>query len=170
MRRDGHVHTGRAQLRDIRDHDEGPGEVAAVSSLSHLHRLGPQHNLQGAWDGTAGELGLRLLDSHLNTQKADLKNPPVPSVVLLLQAKHVRTAATFWKSMNLDLCVSRWKRERLLQTGFLQMVGGEYLNCWGTSLIMAWQSMHWKVPLTCQHGGTLVKHWILKHLNKHRFD
>lgn len=69
MRCDGHVHTRCAQLRDIRDHDEGSGEVAAVSSLSHLHCLGPQHNLQGAWDGTAGELGLRLLDSHLNPQK-----------------------------------------------------------------------------------------------------
>lgn len=53
--------------------------------------------------------------------------------------------------MNLDLCVSRWKRARLLQTGFLQMVGGEYLNCCGTSLIIPWQSMHRKVPLTCDH-------------------
>lgn len=50
--------------------------------------------------------------------------------------------------MNFDLCVSRWKRERLLHTGLRQMVGGEYLNCCGTSLISAWQSRHWKVPLT----------------------
>lgn len=63
---------------------------------------------------------------------------------------------TFWKSMNLDLCVSRWKRERLLQTGFLQMVGGQYLNCWGTSLITAWQSMHRKVPLTYKHREVII--------------
>lgn len=64
-------------------------------------------------------------------------------------------SVTFWKSMNLDLCVSRWKRERLLHTGFLQMVGGEYLNCWGTSLITAWQSKHTKVPLTCKHSEVI---------------
>lgn len=47
---------------------------------------------------------------------------------------------------------------RLLQTGFLQMVGGEYLNCWGTSLISPWQSMHRKVPLTCDHKGGRNNH------------
>lgn len=60
----------------------------------------------------------------------------------LLQHTVEHKVLTFWKSMNFDLCVSRWKRERLLHTGFLQMVGGEYLNCCGTSLISAWQSIH----------------------------
>jgi len=60
---------------------------------------------------------------------------------------------TFWKSMNLDLCVSRWKRARLLHTGLRQMVGRAYLNCCGTSLITPWQSMHRKVPLTWGRGG-----------------
>lgn len=79
MSSEGQVPTRSAELRDVRDHDEGPGEVAAVPSLSHLHRLGPQHNLQGAWDGTTRQLGLRLLDSHLNTQKPNFENDSVPS-------------------------------------------------------------------------------------------
>lgn len=83
--------------------------------------------------------------SWLQSETSGHMLPSVHSLPLYAQK------VTFWKSMNLDLCVSRWKRERLLQTGFLQMVGGEYLNCCGTSLITAWQSMHRKVPLTWQH-------------------
>lgn len=55
---------------------------------------------------------------------------------------------TFWKSMNLDLFVSRRKRLRLLHTGLRQMLGWVYLNCCSTSLIIPWQSKHRKVPLT----------------------
>lgn len=78
-----------------------------------------------------------------------ITHPPLHPHVCFVLIAQIYTKLTFWKSMNLDLCVSRWKRARLLQTGFLQMVGGEYLNCWGTSLIRAWQSMHRNVPLTC---------------------
>lgn len=58
------------------------------------------------------------------------------------------TCHTFWKSMNLDLFVSRRKRLRLLHTGLRQMLGWVYLNCCSTSLIIPWQSKHRKVPLT----------------------
>lgn len=63
--------TRSAELGDVRHHDEGPGEVAAVSGLSRLHCLGPQHHLQRARDGTAGQLRLRLLDAHLNVKRQD---------------------------------------------------------------------------------------------------
>ncbi|KAF3858566.1 hypothetical protein F7725_011767, partial [Dissostichus mawsoni] len=60
--------TGSGELRDVRHDDEGPGEVAAVSGLSHLHSLRPQDNLQGAGDRTTRQLRLRLLDTHLHTE------------------------------------------------------------------------------------------------------
>lgn len=56
-----------AQLRHIGHHDEGPGEVTAVAGLSRLHSLGPQDDLHGARDGAPGQLGLRLLDTDLDT-------------------------------------------------------------------------------------------------------
>lgn len=58
------------------------------------------------------------------------------------------TRHTFWKSINLDLLVSRRKRLRLLHTGLRQMLGWVYLNCCSTSFITPWQSKHRKVPLT----------------------
>lgn len=77
----GQHHTGCAELRDVRYDNEGPGEVTAVSGLSRLHSLGPQDDLQGAWDGSTRQLRLRLLDTHLDTHTVRLSQKLISSPV-----------------------------------------------------------------------------------------
>lgn len=59
------VSTWCCELGHVRHDDETADEVALISGLRGLHRFGSQDHLHAPRDGSAWQLGLRLLDTHL---------------------------------------------------------------------------------------------------------
>ena len=155
--------TRSSELGDIGHHDEGPGEVAAVSGLSRLHCLGPQHDLQRARDGTAGQLGLRLLDAHLSVKRQE--------VIRRRRADAATKCARFMRVLSLPPPLpsgSRW-------TWTCACRGGSACGCCRRGSCRWWAASIWtaggrlwsapgspctgrfRSPATTKEGGTIIR-------------